>query len=358
MYKRKDGRWQQAVKIGGTWRYISGKTQKEVMRKIREAQDHVADGTLFSSVADDFEGWRFGDLAPGSLVVYRPALRAAVDRFGDSQVEDISPRDVQLYLSDLSMRYAAKTVSNYRGILSQVFQYAITQKGLEIANPCASVRVPPSRIPAKTRRPLSDTQRAAIEKTQPGDFLLAFLIVYTGCRLGEACGLRFGDVDYAAQVVHIRRAVHWQGNRPYIGRLKTKNAERDVPLLSPLRDMLQQVSGSSSEYIVSGKDLLTASQLDSRWKEFCISRGLAHPVERRWKTRGVERRHLDWVCDIDRHSIRHDFATSLFRAGLPVKSVQHILGHADYATTMDIYVHWQASSLDAARIQLEEFLRS
>ena len=355
MYKRKDGRWQQAVKINGSWRYITGKTQREVLQKIREAEYHANDGTLFSSVADDFEAWRFPDLAPGSLVVYRPALRSAVERFGDVQISDISPRDVSIYLSDLAMRYAAKTVSNYRGILSQVFQYAITQKGLDMLNPCDMVRTPPSRIPAKTRRPLSDAQRAEIEKTEPGEFLLAFLIIYTGCRLGEACALRWSDVDFDAGVIHVTRAVHWSGNRPYVGALKTKNAERDVPLLARLRDMLSKLSGSPSDYLVSGPDLLTASQLDSRWKEFCIAHNLAHPVERRWKTRGVDRRHLDWVCEIDRHSLRHDFATSLFRAGLPVKAAQHILGHADYSTTMDIYTHWQKASLDDARARLDEF---
>lgn len=39
------------------------------------------------------------------------------------------------------------------------------------------------------------------------------------------------------------------------------------------------------------------------------------------------------------HSIRHSYATRLFEAGIDVKTVQKLMGHSDYKTTMDIYTH-------------------
>lgn len=84
---------------------------------------------------------------------------------------------------------------------------------------------------------------------------------------------------------------------------------------------------------------------------------LAHAVDKTWKTKGTARRHLSWVCDINRHQIRHDYATSLFRAGLPVKTVQHLLGHSDYSTTMNIYVHFQRENVDDARAQIEQYIK-
>ncbi|WP_150263533.1 tyrosine-type recombinase/integrase, partial [Parvimonas micra] len=39
------------------------------------------------------------------------------------------------------------------------------------------------------------------------------------------------------------------------------------------------------------------------------------------------------------HSIRHSYATRLFELNVPVKTVQHLLGHSTINTTMNIYTH-------------------
>lgn len=358
MFKRKDGLWQDSVQINGQRRTFAGKTQSAVKKKIQAAGLQHEKTMTFEAVADDFAEERFDDLAPGSLVVYRPALRAAVETFGDFDISEITPHDVAQYLARLSRRYAQKTVGNYRTMLSQVFKYAINEKGLKISNPCQYIALPASSIKPEERLPLTPEQRAEIDKTRPDEFLLAFLIVNTGARLGEACALQWADVDFDAQTININKAAHWNGNRPYIGKLKTKNAARLVPLLSPLRDMLQQQpKHKKTDYIVSGPDLLTMSQLERRWGQFCAAHGLAYTVEKVWRENGTPRTRKKILTTINRHQLRHDYATSLFRAGLPVKSVQHLLGHADFGTTMDIYVHWQRASVDDAREQIEQYLK-
>ena len=39
------------------------------------------------------------------------------------------------------------------------------------------------------------------------------------------------------------------------------------------------------------------------------------------------------------HALRHTYATRLFEAGVPPKTVQELMGHADISTTMNIYTH-------------------
>ena len=39
------------------------------------------------------------------------------------------------------------------------------------------------------------------------------------------------------------------------------------------------------------------------------------------------------------HSIRHSYATRLFEEGVDIKTVQELMGHSDYKTTLDIYTH-------------------
>ena len=37
------------------------------------------------------------------------------------------------------------------------------------------------------------------------------------------------------------------------------------------------------------------------------------------------------------HALRHTYATRLFELDIPPKTVQHLMGHADIETTMNIY---------------------
>lgn len=39
------------------------------------------------------------------------------------------------------------------------------------------------------------------------------------------------------------------------------------------------------------------------------------------------------------HGLRHTYATRLFEAGVPPKTVQALMGHANIDVTMDIYTH-------------------
>ena len=51
------------------------------------------------------------------------------------------------------------------------------------------------------------------------------------------------------------------------------------------------------------------------------------------------------------HSLRHTFATNCIEAGMDIKSLSEILGHADVSITLNIYVH---SSDKAKRKYLEK----
>ena len=39
------------------------------------------------------------------------------------------------------------------------------------------------------------------------------------------------------------------------------------------------------------------------------------------------------------HALRHTYATRLFEADVPPKTVQVLMGHSDISITLDIYTH-------------------
>lgn len=357
MIKRKDGLYQEAIQKDGKRKYFYGKTKQEVYAKIREYEETAKSGFSFEFIANEYESITFPKLTEGTVKSYIPALNRCLEEFSEEYIQDITPKMVSMFLAKLKSQYADKTIGNTMTVLHQIFEYAITAKGVSMYNPCDIVTRPRSDIKAETRDPLTDLQREEILSTKPDEFLLAYLILHTGCRLGEACALQWSDIDWDKNRIHITKALHWRGNTPYIGRLKTKNGYRTVPLLSPLRDMLlKQKRHREADFIVSGKDMLTYSQMDRRWIKYCIDHNMAESEIKIWFNHGKARNHLVWHTTINRHQIRHDYATTLFRAGLDPKSVQHLLGHADISTTMDIYVHWQETDVDRAYEQIEKYI--
>lgn len=140
------------------------------------------------------------------------------------------------------------------------------------------------------------------------------LALMAGLRRGEICGLMWQDIDWRSGIMHIRRQKVWTEDRGVqVTPPKTSAGVRDVPvpeaLWGPLRAR-RQLAGYVTEISASG-----------------VSKAVRKAAARA----GVKL--------IGTHGLRHTFATNAVRYGGDMKSLQVVLGHADYATTANIYTH-------------------
>ncbi len=316
MYKDKRGLWRESVTINGKRKVFSAKSKKDLALKMMSFNIKQKESLSFQSVADLWEEEFWNKLRFGSLRTYKPCLRRCVEKFGSRQIDSIKPKEIQAWMKDLGEDLAYKTVRNHKSVLSQIFDYAIVNLDIDMPNPCDRVRLP-SGLKKGTRKALSEEEREKILSTTPDEFQLAYLILYTGARCGEALALKLSDVDFDKNIITIHDAVVHHGNIPVISPPKTDAAVRIVPLLPPLKTRLKAMNLKKTDYIVSGEKPLTKSALAKRWKKWC----------------------KDHDLDIDRHSIRHQYATSLYESGIDIKTAQDLLGHAQISTTMDIYTH-------------------
>jgi len=100
------------------------------------------------------------------------------------------------------------------------------------------------------------------------------------------------------------------------------------------------------EYInTSRKEMLQEKRIDKlkgiyQDKKLIFADSIGNPIEHKRPNREVKK-----ICqkinipDRTFHSIRHSYATRLFELNVPVKTVQHLLGHSTINTTMNIYTH-------------------
>lgn len=155
------------------------------------------------------------------------------------------------------------------------------------------------------------------------DALWLFLLG-SGCRVGEALGLRWTDIDWSAKSVLIERAIVHVKNHAVLGPPKTDSGRRRLTLpdfaMTALRDQRARQAGecASDDAIfrnVKG-NVPQPTDLRRRFHEAC-------------KRAGVR------VLRI--HDCRKAHATMIVAAGVDVKTVQRRLGHASLAMTLGLY---------------------
>ena len=162
------------------------------------------------------------------------------------------------------------------------------------------------------------------------------LILATGMRRGEACGLRWSDIDWHQRALHIRRNVVKLSGQPILVKEpKTRAGVRVVYLSKELCKLLrvwqkesvwekeQRGEGGLEEedylFRQPGGDPMVPSTFTFRFKKILREGNLPD--------------------NLNVHSLRHTNASMLIAQGVDVRTVAGLLGHAQPSTTLDIYSH-------------------
>lgn len=324
MKKRKDGRWCRKIRIDNKYVYFYSceKTEKQATKDIENQlikfQAKAENGKTFGEVADEWSANHFPTLENNTLKQYKPALRDVCEHFGDDYIKDITSNQVDLYIRLYAKRgYAQKTVKTRLLMLNLVFKYAVIN-GYIKANPCIYITVP-KNLPKTKREGLSSCEINIVNNSINKTFgLFAYFLLNTGLRKGEALALSYNDIDFDKNVIHVNKTVEWIGNVPRLKMCtKTDAGMRDVPLLNCLSDKFEHKK--SNELLFPNKEgnLIRNGNFTRLWDKYRAETGLS----------------------ITPHQLRHAFATTLYDAGVDIKTAQTILGHANIQTTMDVYTH-------------------
>ena len=330
MKRRADGRLTKTITDPRTGKrlYFYGKTEREINRKILEFTERSASGRTFAEVADEWWGDTLERLSPNSVHTYRKAKERAVEEFGDESIKSITARDIQLFIKRFAgcgeTAKARKTVSNQLMVINSIFKHAICE-GDCADNPAQSVTIPKNL--KKTKRSAAKESEEEIIKKNVDLWLLPYVVLYTGMRKGEALAITGADIDMDERTISITKSVYFQSDVPYIKEPKTEAGKRIVPILDPLMPYIPELK--DDEYLFSAasdpKKPMGYGLFRLRMKKF----------------------HEKTGTTFGTHQLRHSYATILFECGVDPKTAQHLLGHAQISTTMDIYTDFREQSAKA-----------
>jgi integrase len=256
-------------------------------------------------------------------------------RWRSRPVDTITADDVEqlrdeLLATDLSPR----TVVRHLTVAHGVFRYAMRRHGLT-TNPASADLVdrPPVRYSGEFQT-LDPEQLAALVRAagNPQDATLYLTAAQTGLRQGELRALRWQDIDFAADRIHVRRSATVGSNArikpPKSGRV------RSVPMVPAVSMALAQLW--QRDQFTGDDDLVFGNVVGEIENDTLMRRR----YQRALADAGLPK--------IRFHDLRHMFGTTAIKA-FPLSDVQAMLGHAHITTTMR-YVHHRPGRDDAARL--------
>ncbi len=243
---------------------------------------------------------------------------------GSKKLPDVVPANLSaLLLSIQAKGRAHSTAIKAYTVLNTFFKMAYLEDMIPY-NPMDKVSRP---VPRKDEIQTRQAQALSLEEVQtvlqalnrePLKWqALIRLLIDTGIRRGECCGLRWEDIDLEGGVITIRRNLCYTPERGiYVD--TPKNAKvRDVDIAPETAELLRELRADNSKgYVFTQENSL-------------------EPMHPQSPTRYLKKLSQNCgVPDLHPHKLRHTFASVAITAGTDVASVSEALGHSDKAVTL------------------------
>ncbi len=180
------------------------------------------------------------------------------------------------------------------------------------------------------------------------------LIIATGMRRGECCGLKWGDFDYKKRTIHIQRnVVKVSGEEIFTKEPKTSAGDRYVYFTPEMESLLREYR-KTCDWEADAYEHRVLTDEDFVFRRHGCQLPMS-PDSFTWRFKLIVKKH-GLPPQLNVHSLRHTNASLLIAGGTDVTTVAGLLGHAQPSTTLDIYSHAFDKNKKAASQALQEGL--
>lgn len=374
--QRKDGTWTARITLGvdsngkRKVKALYGKTEREVKKKLKEFQTELIKNDYKevqkTTVEDYMNNWLMNtkqhELKPSSYDRLEETCKYQIYPFiGYCQIHELTAAHIQSLINSLTEKgYSYSTIKKAYNALHSCLVLAYERDEIK-KNPFVGIS-----LPKQTKKEISDIvyfdekevaliEKYALERYGTGKYKyengwFIILLLYTGLRVGELLALKWENIDLNRKSLRVsgnlkqvkdRDANSDKAYKVIEQTPKTKSGNRIVPLADKAIEALDYLSKHrrSDKYVTVTKNgnSVSARNIDRAFRQII-------------KATGIEK-----TCGV--HSLRHTFASMLFKRGVDVKTVSEILGHSDVSVTYNIYIHVIEEQKFAAINLLNEFTR-
>lgn len=360
--KRSDGRWEarytdtRETDPKKRVKYITNKSQKVVVEKLKQALAEVSSGVrLLSNDNPTVEEWLAVWLREYKLTELRDSTYDNYFRninthltpmIGHIKMKDLTGLHIQQMYNRMmeskeigGQGVSSATVAKVKNILSGALKQAVINKIIR-SNPIDETN--PPKVEDPDIRIMSKEEQQNFLSVLPfyntGNMFAVSLA--TGMRIGEICALDVKDINREQKYIDItksagRRKDKYTGEVSVkVGPPKTKHSKRRIPLLPSVEIILDRQAQLALDL---------RNKAGEKWKEntlvFPTDEGNIHDLSGLRSSIGriLKRAGLPHMTI---HALRHTYATTALNSGVAAQNVARLLGHKDGATTLKFYAHY------------------
>ena len=365
--QRKDGSYQYRYQDNnGNRRTVYAKTLNELRDKEKIIIKDLEDGI------DSFDKVTTEELIDKYLLLKSHLKRSTVETYKNignvvkrcaiskkviTSIKQSDAKQCVIELYSKGLKYS--TVMNIHTWMKAVFEMAY-QDDL--------IRKNPFKFKLSTVLKKDSTKKEALSKEEENE-LIAFLrkdsicskyydeiilLLNTGLRASELCGLTVNDLDFKGRTISINKQIQKSHHGEfYIQSLKTESSLRTIPMTDlvyhSLLNVLSKDTAIRKDYHLEGySGFLFFNPNTKVVKTRCNLEYMVRTIIRRHNKRYPD----NPLPSFTPHTLRHTFCTRLVLAGATIKDVQYLMGHSDCSTTLEIYSHSDAAKAAQTMLQV------
>lgn len=238
-----------------------------------------------------------------TVKTYSSTYRLFLNETG-RELRDVTTFDIRAWLAKVQMRSSKGNASNYKNQLSALFTW-LYEEGVLSINPMDRIKT--IKKPKVDKKAFStiDIDVMRCNSSSVRQRAIVEVLLSSGVRIEEFCNLKISDVDFQKLTIHVDCG---KGE-------KSRTTVIDSLAASCLK-----------KYLASRKDTLPWLFVTDKGEFRKLKADTVRSYLKRMECR---------ICvpDIHPHRFRRTFATTLYRDGVDLVTIQRLMGHSNISTT-------------------------
>ena len=339
--------------------------EKEIQKQLDEGIDYAAGKATVIALVERYISLKQG-VRYNTKVGYNFVLNLIKkEDFGYRQIRDIRVSDAQKWIMKLHEDGKGySTITSVRGVVKPAFQMAYNEDIIR-RNPFDFKLVDVVPNDSQKRIAMTEEQQTLWmefireDKTYSKYYDEFVVLLGTGMRVSEFCGLTKGDLDFGNRRIRVdHQLVRERGGKYYVEKTKTECGCRFIPMTEEvyqgLKNILAHRKQLKTEMIVDGYSGFIMLDKNGNPKV-----ALHIENEMRWAMKKYKKLHPDSpLPHITPHVFRHTFCTNYANDGMDIKNLQYLIGHSDAGVTLNVYTHASYAHAAEQMAEISQFRHS
>lgn len=289
--------------------------------------------------------------------------RFVKESLGNRKIASIKYSDIKKFYNHLicDLNFRINSVGTIHTILHPIFSTAVKDGYIRI-NPAdgvmAELKKEHNWVEPKKHALTEQEQLAFMDYVRSSVTYNHWLPVFTvllgtGCRVSELCGLTWEDCDFENDIITINHNLVYKPDEvtgistTYISTPKTKSGNREIPMFDVVRQTLlnerkRQMRDGFCKTVIDG---YSGFIFTNKSNEILLPHNINAAIHRIVKDYNFRENVLSERANrkplllphFTAHILRHTFCTRMCEYETNIKVIQEIMGHSDITVTMDVY---------------------